>query len=212
MVRNGFASTWISCRGARFQTAMTLFTIVLIFGLTSAANAQIAYRVSAHDIEPIYTTSTRAISGAATTSFAANGITYSIWYQDVINANGIGFDDATDGTARRARLEEVLTYIADVMNETGALDIWVKPSELDGTGFLASAGTWFPGSDGFLGGSALWRIVNGSKQFGASTEEIFVTVDFGFSWYEGSGTNPGGLSDLLTVLLHEITQDRKSVV
>ena len=183
----------------------TLTIITALVFSTSVFAQVIAVGVSKAGLKSV-TAATRTIPGvAASATFTTNGITFNIWYLDLINNTTDGFGDATDGATRQTRLTEVLTYIASVLNETGTIDIVVEESETDGSGFLASAGTLNPCADGFWGGATLFRLVNGSKWFSDTTEEIFMTVDFGWTWYEGSGTNPGDQFDLLSILLHEIT-------
>lgn len=142
----------------------------------------------------------------ATDSFTVHNITFNVWYLDQINTTAAGFDDGTDGAARRARLTETLTYVADVINisVSRTLDVVVELSLDSGAAFLASAGTFNPCADGFFGGSTLQRLTSGTKPF-AGTEEIFVQVDFFFNWNEGTGAPAENQFDLLTVLLHEIT-------
>jgi len=87
--------------------------------------------------------------------FVSGGITWNITYLD----SGQGFDDPAAGAQRRARLEDTLAYVADVLNETATLDIEVQPSQFDGTGFLASAGTFYPvDASGFFEGTTLERV------------------------------------------------------
>ncbi len=142
--------------------------------------------------------------GPATESFSANGITFNVWYLDVIDNTNAGFDSFADGATRRARVTETLTYVADVINETGTLDVVVELSLDSGAGFLAAAGTFNPCADGFFEGSTLKRLSSGTKPFGGF-EEIFVQVDFFFNWNEDTGAPAGNEFDLLTILLHEVT-------
>ncbi len=133
--------------------------------------------------------------------FVSGGITWNITYLD----SGAGFDDAAAGAQRRARLEDALAYVADVLNETATIDIEVQPSEFDGNGFLASAGTFYPvGLSGFFEGTTLERVRTGIKP-APSLPEITLTVDFGYNWNESTGTPGADEFDLISVLLHEIT-------
>jgi hypothetical protein len=171
------------------------------------AQAEILYGVSAHAGVMRYADTddpnTWALKGRkANKSVSANGITFDLIYDD--DGSGIGFDDASQGAARKAALETVLTYVASVLGESGTLDVVINGSQLDGGGFLASAGTYFSSSPGLSSGSANRRLIQGYKPY-SSVEEIFVTVDFGYNWYAGSGTPGGGQFDLRSVLLHEIT-------
>ncbi len=134
-----------------------------------------------------------------------SGIVFNLFYLDVRNNTGIGFDnDAPTGAKAQARLKDVLQYVADVLNETGMLDIVVKASQTDGTGALASAGTYFSMTTGFQTGSAMKRLKTGLKPY-IDTEEVYVTVDFGYDWYLDTGSPETDQVDFLSVMLHEIT-------
>lgn len=197
--RTGSRTVW--------RVSAGLILAIAIVAVPTGAWGEIIYAVDAYGVEPVDTrVRSSHITGPATDSFTANGITFNIWYQDVIDGSGFGFDDASNGAARRARLADTLTYAADVLNETGTLDIYVRPSLNSGASFLARAGTYFSGTPGFQTGSAFTRIDSASKPF-INTEEIYVEVDFhaSFNWYSGTG-NPGGSQyDLQSVLLHEVT-------
>lgn len=134
-------------------------------------------------------------------AFTENGITFNISYLD---GAGTGFYNTADGANRRARLEEVLSYIADVINMSGTLDVQVNASESDGTGALAFAGTYYAATAGFQNGTSLRRLLEGSKPFSAYAE-IEVTVDFGFTWNTGTGAPSASQLDFRSVLLHEMT-------
>ena len=136
--------------------------------------------------------------GDADETFTANGVTLNIWYEDSANT---GFND---GTERKERLRDALKYVTGVLGETGTLDILVKESEFDASGFLAAAGTWFSQTKGFQNGTAFKRLTTGSKPF-STLEEIFVTVDWGWSWNTSTDPPTGSQFDLTSVLIHEIT-------
>ncbi len=139
--------------------------------------------------------------GFLTEQFTANGITFTISYAD----SGVGFTDPVSGPALRARLEAVLTYVADELNFTNrALDIQVEASEFDGTGALATAGTFYPGTPGIHPGSTFQRLETGIKPF-AGFPEITMTVDLGFPWNFSTGAPAPLEPDFFTVLLHEVT-------
>ncbi len=134
-----------------------------------------------------------------------NGILFNLFYLDARSNTGVGFDtDAATGAQARARLKEVLQYVAGVLNESGMLDIVVKASQTDGTGALASAGTYFSMTPGFQTGSAMKRLKDHLKPY-MDTEEVYVTVDFGYDWYLDTGSPAENQVDFLSVMLHEIT-------
>jgi hypothetical protein len=131
-----------------------------------------------------------------------NGITFNIAYED---PNGVGFRDAGLGASRRARLEDAFRYVAQVLNESGTLDVSVLPSQGDGTGPLATGATFFSDDTSALQmGSAFTRLKSGVKPF-PGTPEIQITVDFGYTYNVGAGNPGGGEVDLLSVLIHEVT-------
>jgi len=136
-----------------------------------------------------------------TQQVVANGLTVNITYEDM----GVGFTDPLTGAVVRDRFADVLVYVAGVINTPNrTLDIQVTPSEFDGTGALASAGTFFPVIAGIHPGSTLRRLSTGFKPF-AGFPEISVSVDLGFPWNFDESDPPPGTADFFSVLLHEIT-------
>ncbi len=133
--------------------------------------------------------------------FQAFGLTFNIAYEDM----GVGFTDPDTGSAVRERLKAVLAYVADTINYTNrTLDVQVTASEFDGTGALASAGTFYPTTPGFHPGSTLGRLNTGFKPF-IGFPEISITVDVGYAWNVGEGDPAPGTADFFSVLLHEMT-------
>lgn len=131
-----------------------------------------------------------------------NGITFNLAFQD---PGGQGFQAAgVLGQNRRARLEDALRYVARVLNETGTLDVIVRPSESDGTGPLAVGLTSFSLTQQLENGAAFSRLKTGVKPF-AGEPEIQIIVDFGYNYNVTTGNPAPGQSDLLTVLIHEVT-------
>ena len=139
--------------------------------------------------------------GSFTEQFVASGLTFNITYEDM----NTGFDDPANGATLRRRFEDVLAYVAPVINfSNGTLDILVRTSETDGTGALATAGTFFPVNPGIHQGSTLDRLMNGTKPFGGFPE-ISVQVDLGFAWNVSTGAPARDEADFFSVLLHEVT-------
>lgn len=131
-----------------------------------------------------------------------NGITYNMTFQD---PPGVGFQAAGSlGANRRARLEDSLRYVARVLNETGTLDILVRPSQSDGTGPLAQGATFFSSAVQLENGTAFSRLQSGVKPF-VNEAEIEITVDFGYNYNVGTGNPTNSQIDLQSVLVHEIT-------
>ena len=139
--------------------------------------------------------------GFLTEQFTDNGITFTISYAD----SGVGFTDPVSGPALRERLEAVLAYVAGELNFTNrALDIQVEASEFDGTGALATAGTFYPGTPGIHPGSTFQRLETGIKPF-VGFPEITMTIDLGFPWNISDALPGSGEPDFFSVLLHEVT-------
>lgn len=145
--------------------------------------------------------------GPPTEVLTTNGITFNLYYEDIINNTNAGFDSPTDGPNARARVNDTLTYLASVLNESGTLDIlFSESSNNPGSGALAAAGTYYPLADGFFGGSTLARLHDpGDAKPFAGIEEIGVTVNFGANWNFSSAPAVSPKYDLQTVLLHEFT-------
>lgn len=130
---------------------------------------------------------------------------FSVSYQDVTNGNGIGFDDATLGAQRRARVVDSLNYIAAVLSEeSGSADIHFNVSQTDGTGALASCGSSFWVSNGYQGGFVYDHIKTGVDPYSGGPDAT-ATFDFGWNWYTGTGLPGSNQIDLRSVVLHEVT-------
>ncbi len=142
--------------------------------------------------------------GAPQLVVTQNGLTFNVFFEDIRLNTNAGFDSNTVGASARARFQDALEYMADVLNETGTLDIVVDQSENDGNGALAFAGTFYSTATGFQKGSTLTRLDNGAKPF-AGNEEIACTVDFGFDWNFGTGAPAVNEADFQSVILHELT-------
>jgi len=133
-----------------------------------------------------------------------NNITFRLFYMDVRNDTNVGFDGATTGPLAKTRLKEVLQYIAGIINESGTLDVLVKPSLMDGTAFLATAGTYYFNSPGFQTGFTMQRLHTGIKPY-PGYEEIAMQVDFNWNWNLTANSPSEFQVDFMSVLLHELT-------
>jgi len=130
---------------------------------------------------------------------------FNVTYQDVIDGNGIGFDNSSSGAARRTSVVAALNYIAGVLSgETGSADIHFAVSQTDGSGALASCGASYWVTNGYQGGFVFDHITTGSDPLPGSPDATAI-VDFGYSWYAGSGTPGGSEYDLISVMTHEVT-------
>lgn len=138
----------------------------------------------------------------------AGNLTFNVTYQDVLSNTDAGFDDPSEGAARRATIVAVLAYINGVLNEnTGAsIDVRFNVSSNNPMGgSLAAAGTFFPIQDGFHSGVAHQHITSGADPSG-SVVDIFCTVNFGHKWNSDHTQDPAGDEfDLFSNMLHEMT-------
>jgi len=195
----------------RLQRGLTILLAAASSVLgAQAAHAQIfeaycdgtIYRVTPEDMAQ-YAKSMQNVSKQV----MVNGLTFNITYDDVENSTGAGFDDATLGADRQAALEDVLTYLAGLLNESGELDVVVREStDLPGS-TIGQGGTFYSDQVGFQGGSALERLRTGSKPF-ASLPEMRIVLDFVDATYY-LGSDPLGIgiteTDFRTLVLHEFT-------
>lgn len=190
-------------RPFRACCVLAVAAMVLPGGLARAASGAIEY-VSVHGESRSYPLDTAAklFAGAGfQEQRTASGIAFTIAYED----EDSGFLDSQTGTAARQCLNEVLAYVAEVLNyDSGAMEIRVLRSEFDGSGPLASAGTSFLAVPGIQPGGALHRLNTGEK-LAEGFPEITLTVDFGWPLAIGPEAPAADELDLFTVLLHEIT-------
>jgi hypothetical protein len=133
------------------------------------------------------------------------GISWNVVFGDITAGNGTGFDDPVEGLARRNTFLAVTDYVSSQLAGNGTIDFDVTASEIDGTGFLASAGTYyFIGPNGFSNGILYQHAVTGVDPTG-SVEDATATFDFGYNWNTGITVPSGSQFDLFTVALHEVT-------
>ena len=137
-------------------------------------------------------------------AFSGTGINFTVDYDDQTNSNGIGFDDPTYGAERRQVVDRILTYLNTVFNETGACQIQFEASQTDGSGPLAQGGPVFFMTSPYTTPFPITHIRTGADPTDAAPD-MYVTVDFGWPWYSGTGDCPGDKMDLFSVLLHEMT-------
>lgn len=131
-------------------------------------------------------------------------IIWNIQYDDVVNGSGMGFDDSVEGQSRRDTINHVTDYLNTVLDYDGSLDLRFQTSQSDGSGFLASAGTYYPGANGYSNG-LLYDHLNLGYDPVSFLPDGLVTFDFGYNWNTGLNTPVGSQFDMFTVALHEIT-------
>jgi len=142
----------------------------------------------------------------AKTTLESKNMTVStnITYLDVVDGNGLGFDDPIDGVQRQATFNDAVAYVISNFINTGSLDIEVSQSQTDGTGALAFGGALFFVQTGFQSSFAFQHISSGVDPF-AGIPDITITIDFGHDWNIGSGVPAANESDFFTIIVHEIT-------
>jgi autotransporter-associated beta strand protein len=133
-------------------------------------------------------------------------VTFSVTYQDVINGNGIGFDQGGGvGTTRQATVANVLSYLQTVIDGRGSAQLHFNVSLTSGSGALASFGpnNFINILGTFQNGGAFQRLRTGGATF--SGPDADGQFNFGYNWNNGMGTPGPTQYDLYSVALHEIT-------
>lgn len=185
---------------SRCITCLLALITPMLFG-----GSELVYRMQGERFVPYDTSQLRTFSAKARHQFKRADITFNVTYEDVDAATGAGFDDPTEGEARRTRFTEVLSYIATVLDHSGGLDILVRQSNNDpNSGTVAQAGPNFGAGNGFVEPFPLTHIVTGVDPH-AEIADVEVIVNFGRNIYSGDGTPAADQADLFTVLLHEMT-------
>jgi uncharacterized repeat protein (TIGR01451 family) len=141
---------------------------------------------------------------------------FKLHFDDVANANGIGFADPVQGAARRNTACGVFTYLATNILQMGGAqpDVEVLVSQLDGTGPIATGGQYYPdgSTPGFSGGTLWTHITTGTDPTPApGSYDAHIQVDFGprtvgtstTQIFAGWPASAGGQIDLFSVMLHE---------
>ena len=129
---------------------------------------------------------------------------FNVFYEDVEEETGVGFDDPELGAVRRETLWAVLDYIGQVIDVPGRADLLVRESQTDGRGPLAAAGPLVVPESGFQGGLAFEHLTTGVDPSPRAVDGT-VTVDFGFPWNSEMDLVEEDEQDLFTTLLHEVT-------
>jgi cysteine-rich repeat protein len=188
--------TWL--RSIAVAVAVTVYPSI------SVAQSIIAYRDGDGQWQWMEAAATQAFARKAAAPDETIGGTFTVTYEDLSAATGVGFDDPVSGAARRETLRAVLLYLTSVLDVPGTADILVRASQTDGRGPLAAAGPYLLPITGFQGGLVFEHLTTGVDPLPNELDGV-VTVDFGFRWNtETSGPSPVEY-DLYTVLLHEVT-------
>jgi len=133
----------------------------------------------------------------------ASAALFNFTYDDVNQSTGVGFDDPTLGATRRGTLASAGSYLGSVIDAPGTVDVRLNASQTDGSGFLASAGTfYYLDSSVFQNGLAFEHATSGTDPW-AGNPDATATFDFGYTWNSDQGAPAAGEIDLYSVALHE---------
>ncbi len=165
--------------------------LYIVYGHTGVARKispdEIAFRVPS--TQTIHTTS----------------ITWNITYEDVVAANGIGFNDPVNGAKARSIITAVVNYLGTVLNHTGTVDLDMLVSFVDGNHLLGGAGSVYATTPaGFQIGWIQKHLTTGVNPGpGFDGQMIF---DFGQTWnFDYPNPTSAGEYDFFSVALHEFT-------
>jgi len=200
----------------RRTTFTNAFALLVAFLWMPGASAEVLIYYAPHSGPPVTVDSENLGSYAkiagpphavapGTKGTKAGNITFNLTFADVTGNTNAGFDDPVMGATRRATAQTVANYLNDVVNSStsATIDIDFNVSQTDGTGFLASAGTfWFTSPNQYNSGFAWTHITTGIDPF-VGTPDIRCTVDFGYTWNSDFDAPTGSEFDLASVLLHE---------
>lgn len=185
--------------GLAFAAPASAQDIKLFYGHTGEVRDVPALR----DVQNFRSEAVVTVAGRRT-----GDIDITLVFEDVENSTGVGFDDATEGQARRDVAAAVWAYINDeVIDHDGEVIVLFEESLTNTNGDslpLATAGTWFSQVDGVVDPGSTQRIRDGIALPGGLDADIFCDVNFGYDFYAGTGTPGGSEYDLFSVLLHEM--------
>ncbi|MBA3313409.1 MAG: PEP-CTERM sorting domain-containing protein [Planctomycetota bacterium] len=128
-------------------------------------------------------------------------ITWNLTYTD---AAGVGFNDATQGAARRSTLTAVTSYINTVIDANGIIDLEIDSFNNPGSGTLASAGPFVTTAAGFSNGLVFSHATTG-VDLAPSLPDGTATFNFGQNFSTGLGAPAANQFDLFSIALHEFS-------
>ena len=132
------------------------------------------------------------------------GSTFTLTYADVVGNTNAGFDHPTEGAARRAVLDAVLTYVSELVDFTGSADL-VVCSINDPVGALGWGAPYFD-----ISGSGCREVYSYTHlTTGVDPDPMLfdaeIGINFASAWHTDLETSPPpGEYDLFSVLLHEV--------
>jgi hypothetical protein len=191
--------------GSAVLAALATATSVGAQAITPDSSARLRYLLSTGEtgvyVRPLRTGKPFKIAYAQ----GAGAPVFTVEFLDVTNGTGVGFDDPVTGATRRATVGAVFAYLQALLANTGSCEIEFNESQLDGTGFLATAGPLFPDpGDACVDPLTVTNITTGVDAFPADPDGR-CTVDFGYTWNDDLGAPTGAETDLFSVILHELT-------
>ncbi len=137
---------------------------------------------------------------------ASAALSFNFIYPGAIGSAAGGFEDATEGQARRDSLESAALTLGGFFTHTATIDISVT-SFNDMSDTLASAGTQFgdPSDPGFneRGVVGTKAITNGATDLNGSTADGTVNVNFGQPWDLDDDID-GSKFDFKSTMIHEL--------
>ena len=146
-----------------------------------------------------------AITTAISTTPAQAGVIFDFNYTDV----GVGFNDATEGAARRGALESAGSYLSSFLTSYNATILLDVNGAEQGTKTLASASSSFnsayPGIGFSDNGDVMSKILGGNSADPASSKaDGSVNWNFNHLWELGNDFQAGEF-DFFSTAVHEIT-------
>ncbi len=139
------------------------------------------------------------------------GLRYTLSFEDVTAATGVGFDDPVEGEARRQTLASVMDYLGVILDHQGRIDVFATMSQVDGTGAPAHGSPLFGEDPGYFGGFPFQHITEIADpcrpdNCGADLPDMTLEVDFGYAFNRHPARPEAGEYDLFSTLLREIVR------
>lgn len=131
---------------------------------------------------------------------ASAQLTFNFTYDDA----GTGFNDPTNGQARKDALGRAASYLSSVLDARGTVTInWDPSLNNSSITLLATAGAFYNTTPGFSNGVVYERATRNTTPFGLP--DGFGQFNFGQNFYTGTGTPASNQFDMQSVALHELS-------
>lgn len=183
---------------------MLCLAVALSLPLAPSALGDVPSRVVVYSDGRIEAAPASAAKGASTdvqqrVARGTGGIEYLLSYDDVTQNTNAGFDDPTQGAARRAVLEQVLLDLAEVLDHTATVAVRVQLSGTTGT-LHSYGGSYYNSRDGAEDSDSHKVIVYNYDQY-PTYPEMLIGVNFGYNYYLGNGAVPANQHDLYSKIM-----------